>query len=79
MSTSSASNRRLPPDVQRLARKNYRLLEADPYHPPLHFKKIGRLWFVRIGQDYRALALNRPDGIYWFWIGPHGEYDRLIG
>ncbi|MEM1041018.1 MAG: hypothetical protein AAGI91_00150 [Bacteroidota bacterium] len=59
---------RLPESVQRLARKNYRLLEADPRHPSLHFKKLPGtsplLWSVRIGRDYRAVALDWiPRGI----------------
>lgn len=27
---------------------------------------------------YRALAAEAPDGLIWFWIGPHGEYERLL-
>jgi hypothetical protein len=56
--------RQLPPHVQRLAKKNYQLLESDPCHPSLHFKRIGRLWSVRIGHSYRALAPGKPNGIY---------------
>ena len=40
---------RLPAHVQRLADKNYELLKADPNHPSLHFKKVGKtnqLWSV---------------------------------
>ena len=73
--------RELPPAIQRLADKNYKLLKSDPTHPSLHFKKIGtekQLWSVRVGIGYRALGVEKPDGIYWFWIGPHAEYDRLI-
>jgi hypothetical protein len=39
--------RRLPEAVRELADKNYTLLRADPRHPSLHFKKVGRtkqLW-----------------------------------
>lgn len=73
---------RLPESVQRLARKNHRLLEADPRHPSLHFKKLDGtsplLWSVRIGRDYRALALQEDSAVFWFWIGPHDEYNRVI-
>lgn len=37
----------LPKRVQQLADKNYALLRGDPYHPSLHFKKVGKnkqLW-----------------------------------
>ena len=71
----------LSDDVQRLADQNFELLKADPYHPSLHFKKVGRrkqLWSVRVGLHYRALGLDKPEGVVWFWIGSHGEYDKLI-
>jgi len=71
----------LPKDVQTLADKNYELLKSDPSHPSLHFKKVGKakqLWSVRIGQQYRALGLNKPEGVVWFWIGTHADYDRLL-
>ncbi len=68
----------LPQDVRALADKNYALLKADPAHPSLHFKSIDGLWSVRIGLHYRALASRRADGFYWFWIGPHAGYDKLM-
>jgi len=39
----------LPEQVQALARKNFELLKADPKHPSLRFKKVGRFWSVRVG------------------------------
>ena len=24
------------------------------------------------------LALEKPDGLYWVWIGQHDDYDKLI-
>ncbi len=68
----------LPEEIQRLADKNFKLLKEDPQHPSLHFKKVGPFWSVRVGIHYRSLALERPEGLYWFWIGAHDEYDRLI-
>jgi hypothetical protein len=67
--------------VQELADRSYKLLKADPYHPLLHSKKIGdteQLWSVRVGAHYRALGREKPEGIVWFWIGTHAEYDRLL-
>jgi hypothetical protein len=69
----------LPAEVRELADKNYELLKSDPRHPSLHFKKIGDFWSVRVGQQYRALAVEVDDGHLWFWIGTHSEYDQLIG
>ncbi|MGM0490688.1 MAG: hypothetical protein ACQESR_28510 [Planctomycetota bacterium] len=69
---------RLPEAVQRLAGEKYNLLRTDPWHPSLHFKRVGRLWSVRVGIGYRALAMAGDDGPVWFWIGSHAEYDRMI-
>lgn len=69
---------KLPSRVRELADKNYALLKLNPKHPSLHFKKLDRFWSVRIGLHYRALGVD-VDGILWFWIGTHSEYDALIG
>lgn len=68
----------LPPDVQKIADKNFELLKQDPRHPSLQFKRIGRFWSVRAGIGYRALAIQEGTTIAWFWIGDHDEYDRII-
>lgn len=73
--------RQLPGDVRDLADASFELLKADPYHPSLHLKKIGRkkaLWSVRVGAHYRALGMDKPEGIVWFWIGDHDEYMRVL-
>jgi hypothetical protein len=71
----------LPSEVQSLARRNYTLLRHDPSHPSLQFKTVagGRFRSVRVGLHYRALGLAVPDGVHWFWIGTHVEYDKLVG
>jgi len=68
----------LPSPVQDVARKNYALLKADPYHPSLHFKKVGKLWSARAGMNYRALAIKDGEDFIWVWIGTHEEYERLL-
>lgn len=70
--------RRLPPVVRELADKNFGLLLNDPSQPSLRFKKAGGYWSARVGLRHRALARDRPEGVVWFWIGPHDEYDRLL-
>ena len=70
--------RKLPGDTQRLANDCYKLLRQDPRHPSLHFKRIGRLWSVRIGRRYRALAVEDGGDFVWFWIGSHAEYDAML-
>lgn len=70
----------LPDDVQQLARRCYALLRQNPMHPSLHFKPVraGRYRSVRVGLHYRALGVPVPDGVQWFWIGTHADYDALI-
>jgi len=69
---------RLPVAVQNVARRNFNILKDNPRHPSLHFKKVGKLWSVRVGPHHRALALEHGDDFIWVWIGPHDEYERLI-
>jgi len=38
----------LPENVRRLADKNFEILKADPRHPSLRLKKVGRYWSARI-------------------------------
>ena len=68
----------LPENIQRLADENYKTLKRDPYHPSLHFKKVGRFWSARIDINYRAVAIEDGQDIVWFWIGHHSEYERLL-
>nr|MBI3611586.1 hypothetical protein [Nitrospirota bacterium] len=68
----------LPKSIQELADKNFALLKRDPQHPSLHFKKIGRFRSARGGLSCRALGVEVDDGVLWFWIGNHTDYDRLI-
>jgi hypothetical protein len=70
--------KQLSPEVQRLARKNFKLWMRDPAHPSLRFKKVRNFWSARVGGNHRALAVWQGDTVEWFWIGPHGEYDELI-
>ena len=70
--------RQLPSEVRALADKNFALLKSNPRHPSLQLKKVGVFWSVRVGLRHRALAKERAEGLVWFWIGPHGSYDKLI-
>lgn len=64
--------------MREVADKNYELLKANPHHPSLHFKRIGKLWSVRAGIHHRALGFEVSDGIMGVWIGTHGDYDKII-
>jgi len=69
---------KLPHPIQELANSNFELLKADPRHPSLHFKKISQFWSVRVGLDYRALAVEDGEDFLWVWMGSHDEYERML-
>ena len=68
----------LPSDVQDRAAKSFALLKANAQHPSLHFKKVGPFWSARIGQAYRALAIDDGHDFIWVWIGSHDEYEQIL-
>ncbi len=68
----------LPKEIQRLAKKDFNLLKENPRHPSLRLKKAGNFWTARVGIHYRAVAKERVEGLKWFWIGHHSEYDQLL-
>ena len=73
--------RKLPQNVKEKARKNYRLWRQNPNHPSLQFKRVNPtepIYSVRVGIGWRVLGLREDDAIYWFWIGSHAEYDKLV-
>lgn len=71
--------RALPAEVRALADRCFTLMNADPRHPSIHLKHVGEYWSARVGLYYRAVGVDVEDGISWFWIGSHAEYDKLIG
>lgn len=73
-----ASYDRLPQAIRELADKNFDLLKTNPSHPSLHFKNVGKYWSVRVGRKYRAVAIESTEGLLWFWIGAHSEYEKII-
>ena len=42
------------------------------------FKRVGEYWSVRVGDHYRAVAVDVEKGLLWIWIGSHAEYDGFI-
>ncbi len=71
--------RQLSPNAQSTADRAFALLKVNPRHPSLHFKKVDAYWSVRVGLHHRALAVPILEGLLWFWIGSHAEYDNIIG
>lgn len=73
----------LPATIRVRAVKQFTLLKANPQHPSLQFKKVGDrlghdIWSARVTLSYRALAIKRPDGYLWFWIGDHEGDDAIL-
>lgn len=68
----------LPKEVKELADKNFELLKKNKNHPSLQFKKIEELYSVRVGLYYRSLGIEKNGKVFWFWIGHHDEYMRII-
>jgi hypothetical protein len=69
---------KLPVAIQEAANAAFSLLKSNPRHPSIHLKKVGNFWSARIGLSHRALAVDSDDGLVWFWIGTHAEYDKLV-
>lgn len=72
------SYRALPVGIQRQADRSFDLLKFNPRHPSVRLKQIGEIWSARVGLHYRALGTEDDEGITWFWIGSHADYDKLI-
>ena len=74
----------LPNEIRERADKQFALLKVNERHPSVRFKKLGErhgveIWSARVTLNYRALAIKRPSGFLWFWIGDHKSYDALVG
>jgi hypothetical protein len=51
--------RALPAEVRRLARKNYRILRENPWHPGLHFTGQASMRFWELNARRNAAILPR--------------------
>jgi hypothetical protein len=68
----------LPSEVRKAADKQFALFLDNPHHRSLGFARKGNVYTVEIGRSYRALARRRDDTYYWFWIGSHEAYNKLM-
>ena len=71
----------LPAEVQQQAKLVFRIWKRDTRHPSLHFKRIHQslpIYSVRIGINWRAVGNQRSEGMIWFWIGSHSDYNKLL-
>ena len=74
--------KKLPRNVQFQAVEAYHQFKVNPYHKSLYFKPVQgtkqSVYSARIGNHWRALGLVKGSIVYWFWIGPHSVYDKLV-
>jgi hypothetical protein len=64
----------LPREVREIADKNYDASYTSS--TPISAFQAHRKSMIRACRHlHRALGVELPDGILWFWIGTHGEYD----
>ena len=71
----------LPEQVREQARQAYALFIRDPHHPSLRIRRVHPtrpIFSARVGIDYRVLGIRDGNDIFWYWIGSHSEYDRLL-
>ncbi len=71
----------LPKEIQQLADKAYDLFKENSTHPSLQFKKVGKkqpVYSARVTDFYRALGILKGKKVYWFWMGNHDAYQRMI-
>lgn len=74
-----AAYERLPERARRAVDKAFRFLATDEWHPSLRLKPLRPPeWSVRITRSYRAVGRREGDEVLWFWVGTHGQYDRLL-
>ncbi len=57
-----------PAEVQKLADKQF----------ALGFARKGNVYTVEVGRSYRAEARYSGGAYYWFWIGSHEAYNKLL-
>jgi mRNA-degrading endonuclease RelE of RelBE toxin-antitoxin system len=72
---------KLPEQIRRQTAAAYRRFRVNPFHPSLHFKRVHPslpIYSARINDDYRVVGPMRSNGIVWFCIGKHEEYERLL-
>mgnify|MGYP000700247249 CR=1 FL=1 len=71
----------LPQQIRQQTIETFTRWRLHPEHPSLHFKKVNAgidIYSVRITASYRALGRLRDGAVYWFWVGPHAEYDGIL-
>jgi len=71
----------LPEEVCDQAKRVYRKFRQDPWHPSLRFKQVHPtipIYSARVAKGYRVVGQRTENGMVWFWIGSHSDYDKLL-
>ena len=66
------------PRERRRAQEAFKRFEADPFGGGLEFKRVSQtreISSARISDNYRVLGRRGTDGMAWYWIGSHADYD----
>jgi len=73
--------RTLPAEVRKQAAEAYKLFLDNPRHPSLQFKQVHTtepVYSVRISRNYRPVGVLLGQEMLRFWIGAHGDYEKLL-
>jgi len=69
----------LPAEVQRQARRAYRIFRQNPNQPSLRFKPIHPtrpIYSVRVSPDYRAVGILQSDEIVLRYLQKHFSFKQ---
>lgn len=72
---------KLPTHAKKRTRWCLLIWMDDASHPSLFFKKPFKnksFWSIRITKGYRAIGYLKGDQMFWFWIGDHDDYEKMI-
>jgi len=70
--------RNLPEQNPRACRQELFLAEGKPQAPLFATQESGELLVRPCRLSLPALAIDVDEGLLWFWIGSHADYDDLI-
>jgi hypothetical protein len=69
----------LPKSVRELADKNYELLKLTLHTRLCISRRLESTALSELVYSTEHWLSKQADDLLWFWIGPHSEYDKLIG
>ena len=73
--------KKIPKKVRKRVARVFVIWEGNPYHRGLHFEQKysrERLYSMWASKNYRMLGFKEGDTLYWWWIGQHDEYIKML-